>query len=146
MKFVEEDDILHIIYNRKEQLPASILEICDQYEGKIPQRIGTNFPMDFVKKMIPSHPLLKYNAKYVIAYQKGDIVTKKHEMCHAAFYLDPDYRKKIETMWTSFSKTYQKKVYQMLQKMKYPNNPQILLDEFQAYYFTEKSNFFGKES
>lgn len=146
MKYVEENHILHIIYDRKEQLPASILEICDQYEGKIPERIGTNFPMEFVKKMFPSHPLLKYKAKYVIAYQKGDIITKKHEMCHATFYLDPAYRQKIENMWTSFSETYQKKVHHMLQKMKYPNDPQLLLDEFQAYYFTEKPNFFGKES
>ena len=146
MKFVEQDHILHIIYDRGEELPESILEICNQYEGKIPERIGSTFPMDFVKKMFPSHSLLKYNAKYVIAYQKGDILTKKHEMCHASFYLDPVYRQKIETMWASFSTAYQKKVHGMLQKMKYPNDPQLLLDEFQAYYFTEKPNFFGKES
>jgi len=146
MKFVEQDHILHIICDRGEQLPESILTICNQYEGEIPERIGSNFPMDFVKKMFPSHPLLKYSAKYVIAYQKGDIITKKHEMCQDSFYLDPVYRQKIETMRTSFSAAYQKKVHSMLQKMKYPNDPQLLLDEFQAYYFTEKPNFFGKES
>jgi hypothetical protein len=73
-------------------------------------------------------------------------MTKKHEMCQDSFYLDPVYRQKIETMRTSFSAAYQKKVHSMLQKMKYPNDPQLLLDEFQAYYFTEKPNFFGKES
>ena len=28
--------------------------------------------------------------------------------------------------------------------MKYKNEREILIDEFQAYYYTEKSNFFGK--
>lgn len=146
MKFLEQDHILHIICEKGETLPDSIIEISNQYEGKIPERIGTNFPMDFVKKLCPTHPLLKYTAKYVIAYQKGDILTKKHEMCHAAFYLDPHYRHKVETLWESFSNSYQQKVHSLLQKMKYPNDPHILLDEFQAYYFTEKTNFFGKES
>ena len=34
----------------------------------------------------------------------------------------------------------------MLLKMKYKNEREILIDEFQAYYYTEKPNFFGKVS
>ena len=33
----------------------------------------------------------------------------------------------------------------MLKKMGYPDDKEeILIDEFQAYYYTEKKNFFGK--
>ena len=35
-------------------------------------------------------------------------------------------------------------IVDMLLKMKYKNDNKILIDEFQAYYYTEKSNFFGK--
>lgn len=41
-------------------------------------------------------------------------------------------------------KIIKKKVIDMLLRMKYKNDLEILIDEFQAYYFTEKSNFFGK--
>ena len=37
-----------------------------------------------------------------------------------------------------------KNITDMLLRMKYRNDEEILIDEFQAYYYSEKSNFFGK--
>jgi hypothetical protein len=82
----------------------------------------------------------------MIAYKKGDIHTKQHELQHARFYLDPTYQQEVRQLWNSFSTSFQQSVTALLQKMKYPNDPYILLDEFQAYYFTEKPHFFGKQT
>ena len=35
-------------------------------------------------------------------------------------------------------------ILDMLLRMKYRNDIDILIDEFQAYYYTENPNFFGK--
>jgi hypothetical protein len=58
--------------------------------------------------------------------------------------MDPVFQQEVKELWGSFSPSFQERVTQQLIKMNYPNNPDILLDEFQAYYFTEKPNFFGK--
>jgi hypothetical protein len=58
--------------------------------------------------------------------------------------MDPVFQREVKELWESFSASFQKRTTQQLLKMNYPNNPDILLDEFQAYYFTEKPNFFGK--
>jgi hypothetical protein len=146
MKIIKHHDVLHLIYSTIDEIPDDIIAICNAYEGSIPHRVGFNFPIEFVKQHQPTCSLLAYKAKYVIAYKKGDILTKKHELQHARFHLDINYRQQVESLWNSLSHSFQKRVIRQLRNMKYPNDPQILLDEFQAYYFTEKPNFFGKES
>jgi hypothetical protein len=146
LQYIQKDRILHIIYSKIEQLPSHILDIANSYEGYISQRIGFNFPLIFVKKHFPKSKLLTYSIDYIIVYKKGDIQTKKHELQHAKYYLDSSFRDEVQTLWNSFSESYQQSILQLLQKMKYPPQLPILLDEFQAYYFTEKSNFFGKPS
>lgn len=143
MKVIVEHQILHIIYKDINEIPKNIIDICNAYEGEIKQRIGFNFPMTFVKKTDPKSDLLKYNTDYVIAYKKGDIPTKKHELQHARYYMDTEYKKQVHKLWESFSDSYKTQILLQLKKMKYPDNMDILIDEFQAYYFTEKSNFFG---
>lgn len=143
MKIVQEHQILHIIYKDIHEIPKYIIDICNAYEGEMKQRVGFNFPMSFVKKTQPKSELLKYNTEYVIVYKKGDISTKKHELQHAKFYMDTDYKKQVHDLWNSFTDSYQKQIILQLKKMHYPDNMDILMDEFQAYYFTEKSNFFG---
>jgi hypothetical protein len=58
--------------------------------------------------------------------------------------MDPVFQREVKELWESFPPSFQTRTVQQLLKMNYPNNPDILLDEFQAYYFTEKPNFFGK--
>jgi hypothetical protein len=146
MKIVQEGPILHLIYDDHRDLPADFRNACDAYEGAVKGRIGWNVPASVIQTHSPKSPLLHYNARYVIAYKKGDIQTKRHELQHARFYLDPEYQKEVRQLWNSFSEPVQQSIITLLRQMKYPNDPHILLDEFQAYYFTEKPHFFGKQT
>lgn len=138
-----KDKILHIIYKDKQDITREIIEIANFYEGEINNRVGFNFPMSFVKKINPKSRLLIHEADYVIVYKKGDILTKKHELQHAFYALDKIFREKVLLLWNSFPQYYRENVIKTLLRMNYPNNFEILLDEFQAYYYTEKPNFFG---
>lgn len=141
-----KDMILFVIYDDIEEI-QELQSFADKYEGKISGRYGLNFPFHVIKttkkptKFISK--ILKYKAEYLIAYKKGDIITKKHEMQHAKYYIDSEYRESIKKMWDSFDTKYKSNVISMLGKMGYPEH--VMLDEFQAYYYTEKTNFFGKQ-
>ena len=150
-----KENILHIEYSSTKDIPEYIDDIANQYEGKIKNRLGFNFPMSFALSYTKSKNKKVFNilnqfhinekANYVIVYKKGDIQTKKHELCHAKFALDPLYKESVFKLWNSFSDTYRKNVRNLLKQMKYPDKDEILIDEFQAYYYTEKKGFFGKE-
>lgn len=151
MKIYEKDRILHIIFKEKDNdTPPmkEIIQISNVYEGRIISRYGFNFPMDTVRSFIKEKKsfLSPYinTSDYVISYKEGDIVTKKHELQHAKYFTDKTFSQRVSLLWESFPLSYQKKVIDMLIKMGYPNDKNILLDEFQAYYFTEKPFFFGK--
>jgi hypothetical protein len=132
--------VLHIIYHTLHDITDTIYDIANAYEGAIPGRIGFNFPMRLVKKLYPTCTIAKYDADYVIIYKKGDIATKRHEVQHAKYDMDPVFKKDVQTLWDSFSVQMQEKIRSRLRRMNYPHS--LLLDEFQAYYFTEKKNFF----
>lgn len=86
--------------------------------------------------------ILSYkDIKYIVVYKKGDIITKKHELQHAKYYLDENFRKEVANLWDSFNNKFKKRALEMLKKMNYPDH--VIMDEFQAYYFTEKPNFFA---
>ena len=147
MKFQIVDRVLHIIYIQKDKTSNDFKNICqisEIYEGvKTSSFIGFNFPM----KIVPSNnSLYKYkkDADYVIVYKNGDKHTKMHELCHAKFYINKEYKESVYSLWNSLTKLSKKNIINMLLKMKYKNEREILIDEFQAYYYTEKSNFFGK--
>ena len=117
MELFVKEDILHIVYISQRNVSREIIEIANLYEGVINNRIGFNFPISFVKKVKPKSELLEYGAKYVIVYKKGDILTKKHELMHALYALNPEYRSKVIELWNSFSEDYRKQIISMLLKM-----------------------------
>jgi hypothetical protein len=140
-----KDKILFVAYDDIDEI-IELQPFADKYEGKISGRYGLNFPFHLMKSKKSSKfisKILKYQAEYLIAYKKGDIVTKKHEMQHAKYYIDSEYRDSIKKLWDSFDSKYKSNVISMLGKMGYPEH--VMLDEFQAYYYTEKTNFFGKQ-
>jgi len=140
-----KDKILFVAYDDIDEI-IELQPFADKYEGKISGRYGLNFPFHLMKSKNLSKfisKILKYHAEYLIAYKKGDIVTKKHEMQHAKYYIDSEYRDSIKKLWDSFDSKYKSNVISMLGKMGYPEH--VMLDEFQAYYYTEKTNFFGKQ-
>lgn len=145
-EYKEVDNILHVIYNN--DIPHDINCIADIYEGKIPDRIGINFPMNVVDKYTGYSKLKEYNkdkCEYVIVYKKGDKLTKNHELMHAKYYMDDKYKENVKKMWVNMDSKNKENVKKMLKKMGYPeDNEEILIDEFQAYYYTEKPNFFGR--
>ena len=139
-----KDKILFITYDDIDEI-KEFQTFADKYEGKISGRYGLNFPFHIIKSANPSKfisKILKYEAEYIIIYKKGDIVTKKHEMQHAKYYIDKEYRESVKKLWDSFDIKYKSNVISMLKKMGYPEH--VMLDEFQAYYYTEKTNFFGR--
>lgn len=141
VEYQKKEKILHIIYKKVEDIPKYIISLADEYEGKINNRIGFNFPISKnSNKLIEKYP----DILYVIVYKKGDILTKIHEELHAKYYIDDEYKNKVKNIWDSLTKESKKKVFDMLEKMKYPKDEKILIDEFQAYFFSEKKNFFGK--
>jgi|Laugresu1bdmlbsd_1035121.scaffolds.fasta_scaffold28976_2 hypothetical protein len=156
VEYIEKDQVLHIIYKNLKKIPSYINAIANEYEGKIENRIGINFPMSFVSSFYSKDKnnqnadllvfLKKYsNNFYVIVYKKGDVITKLHEEFHAKYHMDEDHRKNVKKIWHSLDKESKKRIIEMLEKMKYPkDNEEILIDEFQAYFFTEQKNFFGK--
>jgi hypothetical protein len=139
------DHIIHIIYDKYNEI-KELEPIAEKYEGKINGRYGFNFPFNIIKSINIKSKLvdkiIKYNqALYVIVYKKGDIMTKKHELQHAKYYVDNEFRESVKKLWDSFDCKYKTKIILMLQKMGYPEH--VMIDEFQAYHFTEKPNFFN---
>lgn len=147
MKYFIDEKILHIIYTNKDYNTIDFINVCElskKYEKTDNSSfIGFNFPTSIVDK---NNKLYNYinNAKYIIVYKKGDKQTKLHELYHAKFYLDKNYKESIYSLWSSITDKSQNNIINMLLKMKYKNDIEILIDEFQAYYNTEKPNFFGK--
>ena len=147
MKYHIENRILHIIYCKKDRNSKEFINICEVskiYEGTDTHLfVGFNFPMDIVPL---KNQLYRYknDVDYIIVYKKGDRQTKMHELYHAKFYIDNEYKKSVYKLWNSITKSSKENIINMLLRMKYKNNKDILIDEFQAYYNTEKPNFFGK--
>jgi hypothetical protein len=144
--FSVKDRILHVVYDKSHNLPEDIEKIASFYEGFVSGRLGFNFPMKAaIDCKMGKTSVLDYKDKadYVIVYKKGDVATKRHELQHAKFFMDTSFRQEVELLWSRFSPRFQERAIKMLKKMNYQDH--VLLDEFQAYYFTESPNFFGKE-
>jgi Fe-S cluster biosynthesis and repair protein YggX len=138
--------VLHGIYDVVSDVPSSINELADEYEGPIKERIGWNLPMSFIKKERPDSEWVAYSAvaEYIIVYRKGDRQTLRHELQHAKYHMDPAYQKTVQQLWASLTASQMRRIRRKLLEMSYPDKEEVLRDEFQAYYFTEKPHFFGK--
>ena len=151
MEWTVKEYVLHGIYDTKEDLSKEILDLATRYEGAIPGRIGWNIPFSFLRcqQDVYSKSLIKTygkKAEYLVVYPKKDIQTKRHELLHAKYAMDQTYRKKIHTLWESLLPDDKDRIQTVLCKLHYPDDPEIQLDEFQAYYYTERPSFFGLRS
>jgi hypothetical protein len=124
-------------------------------EGKTSTpRIGHNFSMSLLKEysklrtkkerelvsFMAKNSMMK-DVKYIIAYLDGDVITKRHELQHARFYIDHCFKKKVEDAWFKMDARKRQHIEGFLTRLGYPDH--VWIDEFQAYYLTEKPNFFG---
>ncbi len=112
--------------------------ISNAHEGPLANREGHNFP----SAAIPAkHPLAKY--KTHCAYVIGVYNTRSlaHELLHAKYFLNATYRQEIAAEWWGLSEKTRAHIVQFLKRLGYSD--EVLLDEYQAYRYTEATNFFG---
>lgn len=131
--------ILHF-HGKKEEMNNMLDNISNSYEGVMKNRDGHNFPIDFVPK---NHFLYNYkretSCKYVIAIYNTKSL--QHELMHAKFYLDPVYKQQIIDEWNNMEEKKRNYLTQFIRKMGYSDH--VIVDEYQAYKYTEPANFFG---
>lgn len=151
-----KEDVIMLEFNNLNVMSAYLEQVSTFVEGKTNSlRIGHNFSvcelkkyLTHVKKNDESNVWLRElvtvvypMSKYIIGYVCGDIKTKQHEICHALFHIDETYKKQMVILWESLDMLTKEKVVEFLSRLGYP--PEKHIDEFQAYYRTEKHNFFG---
>lgn len=122
-------NVKELVFKSKADMSAKMESFACEYEGFVPGRNGYNFP--------------NKDGSYTIAYVNSDIITKKHELRHAKFYFDAEYRDEVQKLWNSFNCEEQSVVKIFLKRCGYKE--EFFLDEFQSYATTEKDpdKFFG---
>ncbi len=123
----------------KDEMNKILNPISDKYEGSIKNREGHNFNSDYIPDK--GHELSKYKSKckYVIGIYNLNSI--KHELLHAKFALDEDYRNQIIREWNRLPNETRDHITKFLKKIGYGDN--VIIDEYQAYRYTEPRNFFG---
>jgi hypothetical protein len=138
-KITIKNNILIINFKGNKKNMNTILDpISNKLDGKIQSREGHNFPVSLIPK---DHILAEYHnkCKYVIGvYNMNSMM---HEMLHAKYYMDEKYRTKINSEWENLSEKTRNHITNFLKKLGYNDN--VIVDEYQAYRYTEANNFFG---
>jgi hypothetical protein len=106
-----------------------------------------NVPLNTLEKELISKVTDSFNSPsnnfFIIAYMKGDKVTKKHELLHALYYLNAEYREKVNAI---LDKVSTKRAKRYLQTMDYTfggkHGDWILYDEIQAYVLSDDPEVF----
>jgi hypothetical protein len=139
MKLTLKNEILILHFEGKKDKMNELLDpISNRYEGPLVNREGHNFPADSIPV---SHYLTPYKnkCKYVIGLYNTKSLN--HELQHAKYYLDTNYRMQVQTEWNELSPEKQNHITMFLTKLGYRKD--VHLDEYQAYRATEPRNFFG---
>jgi hypothetical protein len=140
MKVTLKNEILIVNFEGKKDTMNEVLDpLSNAYEGALPKREGHNFPAEFIPSS--GHCLSSYKprCKYVIGIYNTRSLN--HELHHAKYYLDANYRSQVQQEWASLDPKIQEHITRFLTKLGYSKN--VHLDEYQAYKATEPRNFFG---
>lgn len=153
MKHFIENGILHMVFEKKEDMNKALRDISYKIEGNNQLYEGHNFPISsftsfsYFFSFVPIFKLTHKNGKknknkegreeikYVIAYMNGDEVTKNHELYHAKYYMDKNHRENVKKIWEGLSEKKKDEITRSLNNMGYPSH--LHIDEFQAYLFSE---------
>ena len=131
--------LLIIRYNNKIAMNKELCKISERYEGLGIAAEGHNFPASFIEKTDSIYDFVKKNKiEYVIGVYNSKSI--QHERLHAKYYLDKEYKKKIDEEWNDIEENKRNKIIAFLKKLGYEDK--VLIDEYQAYRYTEKDNFF----
>lgn len=91
------------------------------------------FDMDY------AHQKFSDGEFYLIAYMAGDTPTIEHELCHAAYYLNKDYKKQANKLIKALNPVIVESMTSDLIKMGY--NKSVCKDEINAYLATASLTF-----
>ncbi len=113
--------------------------LSNEYEGILVNREGHNFPSIHIPKK--NHILSKYKeqCRYVIGLYNASGL--QHELLHAKYYIDEEYRLEIQREWDALSSQQRTYITQFLKRLGYSDK--VIIDEYQAYKYSEAPNFFG---
>jgi len=139
INIIIKNDILILNFKGNKNAMNELLDpISNKYEGIIINREGHNFPSCNIPKQ---HLLEKFKSqcKYVIGIYHHNSLN--HELLHAKFYIDNTYKQQIIEEWNNLKPLVRTHIYKFLKSMGYDDN--VIIDEYQAYKYTEKDNFFG---
>ena len=139
---IDKDDnrLLIIRYKNKAVMNKELSPISERYEGLSGALEGHNFPASYVQPGDSIYDMVqKHHIQYVIGIYH--VHSLPHEKLHAKYYLDATYKKKIDEEWAQLDDVKRNKIIQALTKMGYTEK--VWMDEYQAYRYSEKANFFG---
>jgi len=139
MRIIIKNNILILNFQGNREKMNTLLDpISNRYEGFMANREGHNFPSYFIPE---NHILTPYKDKCVYVIGIYNHRSIQHEMLHAKYYIDVDYREKIHKEWNSFHPLLQNHLICFLKKLGY--SEKVMIDEYQAYRYSEPDNFFG---
>jgi hypothetical protein len=139
MKLTLKNEILILHFEGKKSKMNELLDpISNRYEGPLVNREGHNFPADYIPV---GHLLSSYKSKCKYVIGLYNTKSLNHELQHAKYYLDANYRAEVQKEWSLLSPEHKDHITKFLTKLGYRND--VHLDEYQAYRATEPRNFFG---
>jgi len=140
MNYQIDKQLLIIRFKNKAVMNKALSTISERYEGLSGALEGHNFPASYVQKGDSIYDVVqKHKIEYVIGIYH--VNSLEHEKLHAKYYLDATYKKKIDEEWAQLDNVKKGKIIQFLTKLGYCEK--VWIDEYQAYRYTEKPNFFG---
>jgi len=135
-----DNRLLIIRFNDKSFMNNTLAKISERYEGLLINAEGYNFPASYVTKKDIIYEFVKANKiQYIIGVYNFKSI--QHEKLHAKYYLDQTYKDKIDKEWFELDEKIRNQIIIFLKKLGYCDK--VLIDEYQAYRYTEKNNFFG---
>ena len=143
MKYeIDKDDnrLLILLFADRKTMNNALSKISQRYEQMEAVAEGYNFPAEVVEKTDEIYDFVKKNKiEYIIGVYSGKSI--QHERLHAKYYLDEEYKKKIDDEWSEMDVKKREKIADFLKRLGYCDK--VIVDEYQAYRYSEKSNFFG---
>jgi len=136
----EDNRLLILRFADRKTMNNALSKISQRYEQMEAVAEGYNFPAEVVEKTDEIYDFVKKNKiAYIIGVYSGKSI--QHERLHAKYYLDEEYKKKIDDEWAEMDVKKREKIADFLKRLGYCDK--VIVDEYQAYRYSEKSNFFG---
>lgn len=88
-----------------------------------------------IKKLLETYK----NIEYVVAWRRGDVAAKVHELAHSRWALNRAHRAAIIAAWEGLPPLFQMHIRRVLVRLGYEDSDDVIIDEFGAYWLTERN-------